>query len=540
MKRSNILSRLHWLNLPGALLVALLQRAPVVRLAGVAEAWLVNSPIATLLRSAIAATGLGALHSLAGATQFVQNPGNPVTGTVGQPLSVGFTITGSPAPPVEFTVNTPLPPGMRTIPEMDGNKIRSGTPTITGTPTQAGAFSVSVTGSDGIYSEDDTIVFQIAAGAGGGGTPPAVTTQPAVAQFPTEGGSATFSVSAAGSPAPSIQWQRNGVDLSGATSATLTIDNVQPPVAGVYRAVLNNTSGTASSSFSILGVGTASKVIGTGAEVGANIQHPNGNFFDQVLLQGAAVTATADVGQVLRISFIDLNNDIVQVEFSGAGSLSLLLDNVSGPAAPESYNQPSVAYMKGHAGIVVTGANQNTNLSVFSIGRANAFDPTGAYNILAPISATNNPANNGSSLFQPHPGADNEGHADIAFIAIASTDGKFGGLRTANTSYFATRGLTGVYAPGVEFLGPVFIGNISASDNATPMIMLGAAGNTQINGGDLAQSNGRAVQVSGLSQLRFVTGSNSHGAIFPAQNNKGKLEQNGADVTSQVVVNPSQ
>jgi len=47
-----------------------------------------------------------------------------------------------------------------------------------------------------------------------------------------------------------------------------------------------------------------------------------------------------------------------------------------------------------------------------------------------------------------------------------------------------------------------------------------------------------AVQVSGLSRLVFAAGSSSHGTLFPAQQNRGRLEQNGADVTSQVVQNP--
>ena len=39
--------------------------------------------------------------------------------------------------------------------------------------------------------------------------------------------------------------------------------------------------------------------------------------------------------------------------------------------------------------------------------------------------------------------------------ALRGLGGKFGGLRTSNTSYWSTKGITGVYAPGVEFTGPV-------------------------------------------------------------------------------------
>ena len=69
-------------------------------------------------------------------------------------------------------------------------------------------------------------------------------------------------------------------------------------------------------------------------------------------------------------------DDIVQVEFSGAGALTIVLDSPSGPATPVNYKQETVAYMKGHATIVVTGADNTTNLTVFSVGTITAQNPT--------------------------------------------------------------------------------------------------------------------------------------------------------------------
>ena len=71
------------------------------------------------------------------------------------------------------------------------------------------------------------------------------------------------------------------------------------------------------------------------------------------------------------------------------------------------------------AGIVLTGANESTNLSVFSVGKANAAN---------------------QALFRSDVTYD--GFADIAFIAITSTDGKFGGLRAANANCFAAKGVS--------------------------------------------------------------------------------------------------
>jgi len=44
--------------------------------------------------------------------------------------------------------------------------------------------------------------------------------------------------------------------------------------------------------------------------------------------------------------------------------------------------------------------------------------------------------------------------------------------------------------------------------------------------------------VHGLSQLRFVDGTDSHGNLRPAQRNLGVLQDGEVNVTSQIVVNP--
>ena len=244
-------------NLSVVALVTLLQRTPVLRVAATAGEFVIASPAGAWLRSAVTAVAsLGALHTLAGATQFVQSPGNPVRGTVGQPLSVAFTITGSPQAPNSFTINDPLPGGLRTIPEMQGNTVFSGRPVIAGTPTVAGTFSVSVTGSDGAYTEDDTIVFIIAAGAA---TAPAITTQPS-GQTVAAGASVTFTVVATSSPAPTFQWRKDTVAITGATNATLTLTNVQAANAGVYSVVVTNTAGSVTSGNATLTINAAPPV----------------------------------------------------------------------------------------------------------------------------------------------------------------------------------------------------------------------------------------------------------------------------------------
>jgi hypothetical protein len=312
-----------------------------------------------------------------------------------------------------------------------------------------------------------------------------------------------------------VQWQRNGANVTGGTSASLSLADVQPADAGLYTAAVTS-GGTATTQEFVVGATTSAKVAGTGSEVGSNITPvPGGNTYDQVLLQGPAATITADAGQITRISYIDLSDDIVQVEYSGPGTLSLVVDGASAPAAPTKYNQ-TVNYVKGHAGIVITGATADSNVTIFTVGSATAVN---------------------QALFKS--GTTYDGVADVAYLAISSSDGKFGGIRAANASFLATKGYMGIYAPGVAFSGPVFVGDINASDAATPVLIIGsAAGETRITGGDLQQSNGAAVSVAGLIQLRFTAGTNSHGVTYAAQNNRAVLKQGTTDVTSTVVVNP--
>ncbi|MEO5959085.1 MAG: hypothetical protein ABIZ49_13980, partial [Opitutaceae bacterium] len=120
------------------------------------------------------------------------------------------------------------------------------------------------------------------------------------------GGTATLNVSSGGGSGPvSYQWHQNGNLIAAPNLAALAVQNVAPANAGIYTATVLDAAGSAISVGAILGVTTVTKVVGTGAEVGANIVHANGNVYDQVLLEGTAATVKADPGQIVRVSFTD-------------------------------------------------------------------------------------------------------------------------------------------------------------------------------------------------------------------------------------------
>ncbi|HVU26365.1 MAG TPA: immunoglobulin domain-containing protein [Verrucomicrobiae bacterium] len=101
-------------------------------------------------------------------------------------------------------------------------------------------------GSDaGIAVDDLTVSFQ-ATIAG----PPPDTNAPAITSQPQNsaagiGGFAIFSASATGNPAPDFQWQFNGTNLPGETTATLTLNNVTTNQAGNYSLIVSNSAGVA-------------------------------------------------------------------------------------------------------------------------------------------------------------------------------------------------------------------------------------------------------------------------------------------------------
>ncbi len=310
------------------------------------------------------------------------------------------------------------------------------------------------------------------------------------------------------------QWLRNGTAIDGATATTLVLEEMRAAEAGVYQKIVTQASGTLVSEPAIVGVTTTDKVTAGAVETASNLRKSDGTVYDQVLLTGPAAAVTADHARnkVTRLSYLDLDGDIVQVELSGPGTLSLVLEEATGRAAPKNYNQ-SVEYMKGHAGIVITGANEFSNVAVFSAGRATETDQT---------------------LFKD--GVDYDGKADIAFIAIATTNGKFSSVRTSNVNYFAERGFAGLYAPGVAFQGAVEIGDVTAFDAAEPVLVTGSVASVRVAGGDMAQPNGQAVKVSGIARLEFAAGSDSHGRTWEAKSNRGVFKENGRDVTGRIVM----
>jgi hypothetical protein len=71
------------------------------------------------------------------------------------------------------------------------------------------------------------------------------------------GASVTFTAAASGSSASTYQWQKNGVNIAGATGASYTISSVKSSDAAAYTVVATNPAGSVIRTGTVLTVGSA-------------------------------------------------------------------------------------------------------------------------------------------------------------------------------------------------------------------------------------------------------------------------------------------
>ena len=97
-------------------------------------------------------------------------------------------------------------------------------------------------------------------------SPPGITSHPQSLTV-TAGTDATFSVSVCAQPAPTFQWSKDGVAVSGATAAVLKLTNVTDANAGTYKVTISQTAGgttsTVTSNAATLTVKVAGPTIST-------------------------------------------------------------------------------------------------------------------------------------------------------------------------------------------------------------------------------------------------------------------------------------
>jgi DNA/RNA endonuclease G (NUC1) len=125
----------------------------------------------------------------------------------------------------------------------------------------AGTYTAVVTNSIGSATSNGAVLVI-------SGVAPSIVTSP-VTKSVAAGSTTTFTVAASGSPTLTYQWRKggtnlaNGTGISGATTAVLTLANVQAAAAGSYDAVVTNSVSSATSAAATLTVTPAAPTIVT-------------------------------------------------------------------------------------------------------------------------------------------------------------------------------------------------------------------------------------------------------------------------------------
>jgi pectate lyase len=223
-------------------------------------------------------------------------------------------------------------------------------------------------------------------------TPPSITTQPA-SQTVQVGSDVTFSVVASGTAPLSYQWKKDGADIPGATSAALTLTNVQLSEAGGYGVEVSNNVGVATSDPATLTV-TVAPVFFL-RERFADGDRTTQNLPDSAawFTSSGSNNLTATVGQATQI-------------VSSSCTLLTYFTNASATPASVGVNQTLTldftVQFTGFDTAAAAGANTFVVGLLRSVANPDAtsgtgFTPTGSPNTNARVSGdfgSNNPASN--------------------------------------------------------------------------------------------------------------------------------------------------
>ncbi|HUG09917.1 MAG TPA: immunoglobulin domain-containing protein [Opitutaceae bacterium] len=107
------------------------------------------------------------------------------------------------------------------------------------------------------------------------------------------GGNVTYAVTVSGIGPFAYQWRRNGVNIAGATGATLTLSNVQAGQGGNYSVVVTNSAGSVTSNAAALTIDTTPRLINVSCRGFAGAG-------DDTLVMGFYITGNTDKTVLIR------------------------------------------------------------------------------------------------------------------------------------------------------------------------------------------------------------------------------------------------
>ncbi len=168
---------------------------------------------------------------------------------------------------------------------------------VTSQESDAGTYKVVVKNSWGQTTSQSSVV-----------TAKVKITQNPIGGTIPENSSYTLSVTATGTPNLTYQWQKNGVDIPGATNSTYQIPSAQAGDAGGYKAVVTNAAGSATSSTASVGVGAS----GSGGGGGGGGTAP-------VITAQPAIVSPIKVGQPISLDVTATGSPVLNYQWRVEG-----------------------------------------------------------------------------------------------------------------------------------------------------------------------------------------------------------------------------
>ncbi len=177
------------------------------------------------------------LTVLSGIAPYIISQTTSIVAPLGASATFNTTVGGTPTPTVQWRKNGVDIPGATNL-QFTLASVQSG---------DAATYTLVARSAAGTATTSGALLTIIY-------PPPAITTQPSAANV-LSGGSVTFAVGVSSGVPPAYQWRKDGLPLAGATSSSLTLNNVQSAAAGRYSVVVSTSFGSATSIEALLTVG---------------------------------------------------------------------------------------------------------------------------------------------------------------------------------------------------------------------------------------------------------------------------------------------
>lgn len=244
-------------------LAGFLQLAPLALRVAPPAFLAARSPVAIVLNWVIATLAVaGSYHTVSAATAVLVSA-TRIDGKVGTRLSYQIKIDdGSVRRPESWSINGTLfsSSGSTTAGLPPGLSLSLTTGIISGIPTKAGTYALTITAAEHNNLSGAKLTFTLTFVIAANGTAPRISVQP-VGRAVHPGETATLSVTATGDAPLSYQWKRDGAAIPGGTSASLAIPQTTAADAGIYSVVVSNAIGSIPSDTAEVAVVTMSMSI---------------------------------------------------------------------------------------------------------------------------------------------------------------------------------------------------------------------------------------------------------------------------------------